>query len=69
MILGVWSEYLDGTYEPVRGVSSVHVRFIEDEKSFKFWTRLDGAPWWNSVLTPRIGVASLSPFVTLAERA
>ena len=69
VILGVWSEYLDGTYEPVRGVSSVHVRFIEDEKSFKFWTRLDGAPWWNSVLTPRIGAATLSPFVTLAERA
>ena len=62
------SEYLDGTYMPLQSVESVHVRFVEHERAFKFWQRGDGTPWWSSVLTPRNG-ATLSPFVVLEPRA
>jgi hypothetical protein len=46
----------------------MHVRFVNHERAFKFWTRNAGAPWWRSALTPHKGSATLSPFVTLAER-
>ena len=68
LILGVWSEYLEGTYQPLQSAESMHVRFLNHERTFKFWVRNAGAPWWRSALTPKNG-DQLSPFVTLAERA
>ena len=68
LILGDWSQYLEGTYEPMQSGESMHVRFVNHERAFKFWTRNAGTPWWSSVLTPKAG-ATLSPFVTLAARA
>jgi len=63
-----WSQYLDGTYQPLRSAESIHVRFLEHENTFKFWMRNDAAPWWKAALTPRNG-STLSPFVKLDARA
>jgi len=63
-----WSQYLEGTYQPIESAESIHVRFVNHERAFKFWTRNDGRPWWNTALTPKHG-STLSPFVTLATRA
>lgn len=62
-----WSEYLEGEYEPIQGLSSTHVRFVEHEQVFKFWKRNCGQPWWKTALTPANG-PTLSPFIRLAAR-
>jgi HK97 family phage major capsid protein len=69
--LVVWSEYLEGVRQAFGSVVSIHVRFAAGESCFRFTTRGDAAPWWLSPLTPhrRTGSYTLSPFVTLAERA
>lgn len=64
-----WSQYLEGIYRPLETAESVHVRWEQHERAFKFWTRNAGAPWWRSVLTPENGAATLSPIVSLVERA
>jgi len=49
--------------------SSIHVRFLYDEQTFKFTFRMDGQPMWNSAITPYKGTAvTRSPFVTLDKR-
>ena len=48
---------------------SIHVRFINDEQTFKITYRCDGQPTWNKALTPFQGTSTLSPFVVLATRA
>lgn len=68
LVLGVWSEYLHGTYQPLDSAESIHVRFETHERTFKFWLRDDGQPWWKAALKPKRGANSLSPFVTLAAR-
>ena len=68
IILGNWREYLEGTYQPLQNASSMHVRFLEHERTFKFWIRQGGMPWWRSVLTPKNG-STLSPFVVLETRS
>jgi HK97 family phage major capsid protein len=45
--------------------SSIHVRFTTDETAFRFVLRYDGQPSWKSVLTPKRGSSTLSPFVVL----
>lgn len=67
LILGNWSQYLEGTYEGLQQAESIHVRFDARERTFRFYLRNDGQPWWRSVLTPRNG-STLSPFVTLGAR-
>lgn len=69
LILANWSEYLEGTYEPLQSAESIHVRFVNHERTFKFWTRNAGQPWWKSALTPKNSTATLSPFVVLATRS
>jgi len=61
-------EYLEGEYEPIAGVSSMHVRFVEHEMAFKFTKRCGGAPWWRTAVTPAKGANTLSPFVVLEAR-
>lgn len=68
LVLGVWSEYLEGTYQPLQSAESIHVRFVNHERAFKFWLRNDGRPWWSTYITPVNG-SNLSPFLTLATRA
>jgi HK97 family phage major capsid protein len=53
----------------IQADSSMHVRFVYGENTFRFVYRLDGQPTWNSPLTPFNGGATVSPFVSLAERA
>jgi HK97 family phage major capsid protein len=63
-----WGEYTVATLEGVKSAESMHVRFLNHERAFKFWTRNDGRSLWRSALTPKKG-DSRSPFVTLATRA
>ena len=55
------NEYLEGTLQNLQGQTSIHVRFLENEQTFRFIARKAGAPWWRSVLTPKNG-DTLSPF-------
>lgn len=64
-----FTQYLEGVYEPIQSASSVHVRFVNHERTFKLWTRNAGAPWWRAALTPAESSDTLSPIVTLAARA
>ena len=66
--LADFSQYLVGEKGGVNIASSIHVRFTTDETAFRFVMRYDGQPWWLSTLTPKAG-STLSPFITLAERA
>ena len=63
-----WSQYLEGQMQPLKSAESMHVRFVNHERTFKFWVRNAGTPWWDAALTPKNG-ATQSPFVTLAARA
>jgi HK97 family phage major capsid protein len=64
-----FSYYLVGDRQAMTVASSEHFRFQNGETSFKFVERLDGRPWLQSALTPRNGGDTLTPFVSLAERA
>lgn len=63
-----WSQFLEGLYQPLQSAESVHVRFSNHERAFKFWLRNAGAPWWRSALTPNKSAVTLSPLITLAAR-
>lgn len=69
IILVNWTQYLEGLYQPMQSAESIHVRFLNNENTYKFWLRNDGKGWWTSALTPRNSSNTLSPFVGLAERA
>lgn len=69
ILLLTLSEYLEGIYQPLQSAESIHVRFLNHERTFKFWVRNAGAPWWRAALTPRKSSDTLSPFVRLAARA
>lgn len=69
LVLGNWSQYLEGTLSPIQSAESMHVRFENHERTFKFWLENDGRCWWRSALTPKNSSQTLSPFVTLATRA
>ena len=64
-----WGEYLEGIYQPMRQDESIHVRFLNLERTFRFYERNCGAPWWRTGLTPNKGANTLSPIVTLDARA
>jgi HK97 family phage major capsid protein len=34
-----WSQYLEGLYQPLQSAESVHVRFVNHERTFKLWVR------------------------------
>tara|TARA_R110002051_G_scaffold34736_3_gene77171 strand:- start:12409 stop:13770 length:1362 start_codon:yes stop_codon:yes gene_type:complete len=63
------SQYLLIDKGAVRGDSSMHVRFLYDERAFRWMYRVDGQPMWNSALTPFNGTTTLSPFIDLATRS
>lgn len=48
--------------------TSMHVRFLTDEMTFRWIYRVDGQSIWHTALTPFKGSNTLSPFVTLAAR-
>lgn len=55
----------------VQEAESIHVRFIYNERTFRWVSRVNGAPKLKSSITPYKGAsgAALSPFVTLEARA
>ena len=53
----------------IQAAASIHVQFLTDETAFRFVYRCNGAPFWNSALTPKSGGDTLSPYITLATRA
>jgi HK97 family phage major capsid protein len=68
IVLCNWSQYLEGTLTPMQQAESMHVRFENHERTFKFWVENDGRCWWRSALTPKNSTATLSPFVKLDAR-
>ena len=55
-----------------RGVNwqeSIHVRFLNDETTFKLTYRFNGQPDWDDKVAEFQGSDSISPFVVLAVRA
>ena len=69
LVLCVWSQYLEGTYQQMQTAESIHVRFVSAERAFRFYRRNDGRPWWRAALTPKNSAPTLSPFIVLATRA
>lgn len=69
IVLADLSQYLVVTKGGLRTEQSMHVRFLYDENTYRFMYRINGAPIWQSALTPAQGTNTLSPFVTLATRA
>ena len=52
-----------------QSASSMHVKFVEDEMTFRMIYRVDGDSAWKSAVTPKKGSATQSPFITLATRS
>ena len=70
IILADMSQYLMIDKGGLKAESSMHVRFLYDEMAYRWTYRCNGAPWWNSVLTPKSGSTNtLAPFVVTAVRA
>lgn len=69
LVLGDWSQYLEGTLQGPTDIDSAFVRFSSAERCFRFSMRNDGAPWWSGPLTPKNSATTISPFVVLAARA
>lgn len=53
----------------IKGASSIHVRFVNDETAFRWVLRCNGDTKWSKTMTPKNGSNSLSPFIGLATRA
>jgi len=69
IVLVNWNEYLEGQLGGVSFEESIHVRFVYNERAFRFTIYNDGQPWWRSALTPKKSSTTLSPFVALATRS
>lgn len=61
--------YLIGDRMQMRAESSPHVKFQNDITAYRIIERVDGRGWIQSAITPQNSTNTLSPFVTLAERA
>lgn len=68
IILADLSQYLL-IDKQMESASSIHVRFLYDENTFRFIYRIDGQSAWHTALTPFNGSNTQSPFVALATRA
>lgn len=66
IILASLSQYQTIQKGGVESASSIHVQFLTDETAFRFVYRIDGAPLWDSALTPLRATDTVSPFVALA---
>jgi HK97 family phage major capsid protein len=69
IVLGDLSQYVLIDKGAPSAASSIHVRFLNDEMTFRFIYRVDGQPTWKKPLTPKNGTATLSPFISLAARS
>jgi HK97 family phage major capsid protein len=55
--------------EGLRYDTSMHVRFLNDEMTFRWVFRINGQPTWKQSLTPYKGLNAMSPFITLDTRS
>lgn len=69
VVLANMSQYGRLQQGEMREDSSIHVNFLYDKTMFRFIEQIDGAPLWNTSLTPYKGSKKLSPFVDLADRS
>lgn len=69
IVLGDFSQYLRITKGGTEEAESIHVRFLTDEKVFRWIKRNNGQPLHNAPIKPLKGSNTLSPFVALADRA
>ena len=68
IVLGDFSQYLRVGKGATEEAESIHVRFLTDEKVFRWIKRNNGQPMHDKPITPLKGSNTLSPFVTLAAR-
>ncbi|HEX6970290.1 MAG TPA: phage major capsid protein [Micromonosporaceae bacterium] len=61
--------YLLGDRQVMSAMSSPHFKFQNDQTAYRIIERVDGRPWIQSAITPKNNGDTLSPIVTLAERA
>lgn len=66
--LADFSQYVLADKRGMQAATSMHVRFLTDEMTFRFTYRCDGEPLWHTPLTPFKGSNTKSPFVVLAQR-
>ncbi|MDA3918977.1 MAG: phage major capsid protein [Deltaproteobacteria bacterium] len=64
-----FAQYVVGLREELRLEYSPHVYFTTDQIAARLIARHDGMPLWDKALTLEDGATTVSPFVTLAERA
>lgn len=69
IMLADLSQYLLIEKDGMRTDTSMHVRFLNDEQTFRFVMRVNGMPIWQSAITPYKGSNTLSPYVALATRS
>jgi len=69
IILADFSQYLLVKKANLESAASIHVRFVYNERVFRFILRINGQPKWKTALQPYKGTNSLSPFVALATRS
>lgn len=69
IILTDMSQYITVTKGGMRSASSIHVKFLNDQMTFKFSALIGGMSRWKSALTPYKGTITTSPIITLAVRA
>jgi HK97 family phage major capsid protein len=62
-------EYLIIRKGGINSAASIHVRFIYNERCFRFTARSNGMPLWNKPVTRYKGTKKKSPYVVLAERS
>lgn len=68
MVLADFTQYVEADRNAMQQMSSIHVRFLTDELTFRLTYRVDGQPIWHTPLTPFKGANTLSPFIALAQR-
>lgn len=69
ILLADLSQYVVGLRSEMRFDLSIHVYFSTDMLLARLIERHDGQPLWDKALTLADGTTTVSPFVTLAERA
>lgn len=69
VILADLSQYALIRKGRLQQATSMHVRFLYDEMTFRFTMRVNGQPLLHSAITPKNSTLTRSAFVTLAARA
>jgi HK97 family phage major capsid protein len=68
VILANWNDYVVARRGGPRFDQSIHVEYLSDQSVFRMLARLDGQPIDKSPLTPYLGSATVSSFITLDAR-